>query len=114
MMPAVRARIIAYHLPLEKNHRDADAPRNANVPGCLCRLGQHAALRADRQNSRGANPDRFAFWFRQLVDAVIAEPFEHRLIFLNAWNEWAEGAYLEPDDRYGVGYLEAVRDAVSC
>jgi len=62
----------------------------------------------------GANPDRFAFWFRQVVDAVIAEPFEHRLIFVNAWNEWAEGAYLEPDDRYGLGYLEAVRDAVSC
>ncbi len=63
---------------------------------------------------KGANPDRFGFWLGQLVDAVIAEPFEHRLIFVNAWNEWAEGAYLEPDERYGLGYLEAVRDAVSC
>ncbi|MDA8162560.1 MAG: glycoside hydrolase family 99-like domain-containing protein [Desulfobacteraceae bacterium] len=57
----------------------------------------------------GASPDRFEFWFRRLVDRVSKRPESERFIFINAWNEWAEGAYLEPDERYGLRYLEALK-----
>ncbi len=32
------------------------------------------------------------------------------ILTINAWNEWTEGSYLEPDTVYGLGYLEAIRD----
>lgn len=37
----------------------------------------------------------------------------HRIITINAWNEWTEGSYLEPDTHWGMGYLEALRQALT-
>lgn len=58
----------------------------------------------------GATPAAFRRWLRGTVLQEGAKrPGEEKLVFINAWNEWAEGAYLEPDKKYGRGYLEAVR-----
>lgn len=60
----------------------------------------------------GANPDDFRQWMMNAGADTIArfEP-DMRLVFINAWNEWAEGAYLEPDQAHGYQWLHAVRDA---
>lgn len=41
---------------------------------------------------------------------LATRPPAEQVLMLNAWNEWTEGSYLEPDIRHGLGYLEAVRD----
>ncbi len=52
-----------------------------------------------------AKPSVFEEWTRRA--AARAARTKERLLFVNAWNEWAEGAYLEPDQRYGWAYLSA-------
>jgi lipopolysaccharide biosynthesis protein len=61
---------------------------------------------------RGATPDLFEDWLVAALERAGKElPPGHRLVFVNAWNEWAEGNHLEPDDRWGTAWLDAVRAA---
>ena len=54
-------------------------------------------------------PERFEQALRKAKAWVDARPKLHPLITINSWNEWTETSYLEPDDLYGYGYLEAVK-----
>jgi lipopolysaccharide biosynthesis protein len=56
--------------------------------------------------------ESFGRSLRGLIVEVLSKPRDDRVIFINAWNEWAEGNHLEPDLSHGVAYLEAVRCAL--
>jgi lipopolysaccharide biosynthesis protein len=56
-----------------------------------------------------STPETFERGLREVVATLGNDTAEERLLFLNAWNEWAEGNHLEPDLRYGLGWVEAVR-----
>jgi len=58
-------------------------------------------------------PESFGAYLQKTKDYVDARPDQPNLIAINAWNEWVEGAYLEPDMRWGYGYLEAVEKIMS-
>lgn len=55
----------------------------------------------------------YGYWLRHLVREALAQKDEKApLVFINAWNEWAEGAYLEPDETFGRAWLEVTRAAL--
>lgn len=71
-----------------------------------------------RKKERGivfahSSPKLFERWLINAFEETIqrSEDIDQRLVFINAWNEWAEGAHLEPDRRHGYAWLQAVRQA---
>ena len=62
----------------------------------------------------GSTPAKFEAALRRAKDWTDKNAKEGmpKLITINSWNEWTEGSYLEPDERWGFGYLEAVRRGV--
>ncbi len=60
------------------------------------------------------SPGEYRQWLTNAIFDTAArfKKKDERLVFVNAWNEWAEGAYLEPDQQFGRSYLEATREAL--
>jgi len=56
----------------------------------------------------GGVPANYEYWLAQSIRKTVQDfPGQERLVFINAWNEWAEGCHLEPDRRFGHQFLEA-------
>ena len=60
----------------------------------------------------GATPNKFQGIVEAQIAKIQSKPFEERFLVVKSWNEWAEGNYLEPDLKFGDGYLMALRNAV--
>lgn len=62
----------------------------------------------------GSTPETFRACLHKKLEVIKDKPAERRFLMIKSWNEWAEGNYLEPDLRYGKGYLEALKEELSC
>lgn len=61
---------------------------------------------------KNSNPKLFAAHAQEAFELIKEKQSEHQIILLKSWNEWAEGNYMEPDLKYGKGYIEALRKVV--
>ena len=62
-------------------------------------------------NTIGGNtPDKFKEALEMMKLRLLAKPNGPRMLNINCWNEWTEGSHLEPETRFGLKYLEAIRD----
>jgi hypothetical protein len=60
----------------------------------------------------GSTPKLFALQVGKTIQEVRKRAAEDRIVFVKSWNEWAEGNHLEPDLRFGRGYLRVLKNAL--
>ena len=80
----------------------------------VCSGWDNSARRGDEAVVlHNATPAAYEQWLREAITRAQARPAGQRVVFLNAWNEWAEGAHLEPDLKNGLAYLQATKRALA-
>jgi lipopolysaccharide biosynthesis protein len=96
----------------------AAAPRTHDYPllrGLFTSWDNTVRRRAGSTVFVNSTPSLYRRYLETIGDQLLCDSTEPRrdpLVFINAWNEWAEGAHLEPDERHGYAYLEATRMAL--
>lgn len=85
--------------------------RRGNIVGCFVRYDDTPRRGGAGSVVLGDTSEKFKKYFRVLYDCCCE--YEAEIVLVTAWNEWGEGAYLEPDEDCGYAYLEAIRHVVS-
>lgn len=104
-----------YDYPAVVDHKLSELREvDANyVPGVMPGWDNQARKPWAGHAFHNAEPESYLRWLSgALTHARKAHPKGQALVFVNAWNEWGEGAYLEPDRWFGHGYLHATRAAL--
>lgn len=73
---------------------------------CTSRRGKKARIYKD------STPQAFQEHIHQTLEYIKDKNYEHKLIFLDSWNEWGEGNYMEPDTKWGHDYLDALKTEI--
>lgn len=94
-------------------YRERPAPPYRLFPGVNCGWDNEPRRPGQGRTYQHAAPRRYRDWLQHTIEVRLAEaPASDRLVFVNAWNEWAEGAVLEPDARLGYAWLRATGSAL--
>ncbi len=105
-------RFLCYRLDYDKVNQemlDIEHKRN-EFRGVFVNYDDGARRGREGTFTKGFHPKAFERYLTQNIKKSVEEG--NRYLFINAWNEWGEGNYLEPDKKYGYAYLHAVRRAL--
>jgi lipopolysaccharide biosynthesis protein len=82
---------------------------------CVTPMWDNTARRRERGAAifHGSTPDLYRRWLQDAVARFAPPSPDEKFLFINAWNEWAEGNHLEPCQRWGRAYLDATRDVLA-
>lgn len=89
--------------------------RNYTYFRCICPSWDNSARRkAGATIYLNSTPKLFGDWVKQIKEYTTNSlPENEQILFINAWNEWGEGCHLEPDEKYGMQYLEEFKKAIA-
>ena len=104
--------LIDYRSSLEKDLARPQPTGHRRHPSVMVSWDNTARRPSGATIYDGATPDVYEEWLRRAVDRITDVPDEENFLFILAWNEWAEGNHLEPDQRYGRAWLEATRSVL--
>jgi GT2 family glycosyltransferase/2-polyprenyl-3-methyl-5-hydroxy-6-metoxy-1,4-benzoquinol methylase/glycosyltransferase involved in cell wall biosynthesis len=104
-------RIRSYEEIVESERNRAGSQGSVH-PGIMLSWDNSARRPANGEIIHGSTPALFKRWLKQCFSRAQSNAVNERLVFINAWNEWAEGTYLEPDRRFGYAYLSACADVL--
>lgn len=90
----------------EENKKNNCYPLISPGYDCTPRRGKKARIYKD------PTPDAFREHVHNTLEYIKDKPDEHKLIFLDSWNEWGEGNYMEPDTKWGHAYLDALQNEI--
>jgi hypothetical protein len=77
---------------------------------CVIPMWDNCARRKDSFFAfRNSTPELFGIWLKNMLEKFIPYSDDENFIFINAWNEWAEGNHLEPCMKWGYRYLDEIK-----
>ena len=98
---------IMSNMYFEENREENCFPMICPGYDCTPRRGRKAEI------YKNPTPQLFQNHIHNTLDYIKNKSPEHKLVFLDSWNEWGEGNYMEPDTKWGHGYLDALRTEIS-
>lgn len=88
-----------------------DPLKEKSLPGAFVRWDNTARYKENATIIKGETPEKFKYYLKKQIEHARAE-YNSEYLFMYAWNEWAEGGFLEPDEKNGYRYLEAIKEAL--
>lgn len=111
--PSQRHKIFSYKDLVEKNISFPKKSKYKCYPGITPMWDNSARRKIDATIFKDSSPYLYEKWLKEIVAKFQTYSESESFLFINAWNEWAEGCHLEPCSKWGKGYLEATKKALN-